>query len=67
MTHINGVPGIPSAVATYSQAVKVNYGAFSILNVAGMIGINAETGALGETLEDQVHNAMKNLKTILEH
>ena len=65
LEHINGVDGLPKALGAYSQATKVKLGDYSMLYVAGMIGINPVTNELHETLADQVKQAMINLGVML--
>ena len=55
LSHVNGVEGLPKAIAAYSSATKVNYGTFSILHGAGVIGINPETDVIPDSVSDQVH------------
>ena len=66
LTHINGIVGLPKALGAYSQATKVNYGSFSMLHVAGLIGINPVTDVIPETLTEQVHQVMINLGAMLK-
>jgi len=51
----------PLAIGAYSQAVLVD----GILYISGQIPINPENGNLVEGIEEETHQVMKNLKTIL--
>lgn len=51
----------PKPIGPYSQGVAVNDYEYT----SGQIGIDPQTGALADTLEDQTHQVMKNLKAIL--
>ncbi len=53
----------PAAVGPYSQAVEVN----GMLYTSGQIALDPATGALvGNTIEEQAEQVMKNLTAILE-
>lgn len=53
----------PAAVGPYSQAVEVN----GMLYTSGQIALDPSTGALvGNTIEEQAEQVMKNLTAILE-
>lgn len=53
----------PAAVGPYSQAVEVN----GILYTSGQIALDPATGALvGNTIEEQAEQVMKNLAAILK-
>jgi 2-iminobutanoate/2-iminopropanoate deaminase len=58
---IIAVPGM-KALGPYSQAVKAN----GFLFVSGQGGINPETGATGETFEEQARQAFLNVERILK-
>lgn len=51
----------PAAVGPYSQAVLVN----GLLFVSGQIPINPADGSVAESIEDQSHQALKNVGAIL--
>jgi len=64
MKYISEVPNAPSAIGPYSPAVIA--GGFAFLS--GQIPINPETGKLvGETIQDQSAQVLKNISSILEH
>ena len=53
----------PAAVGPYSQAVEIN----GIVYTSGQIPLDPATGELvGETIEEQAEQVMKNLEAILE-
>lgn len=52
----------PQASNAYSQAVQTG----NMLFVSGQLPIHAKTGEMPETFLEQVHQALKNLKTIVE-
>ncbi|MBR3243316.1 MAG: RidA family protein [Parasporobacterium sp.] len=53
----------PAAVGPYSQAVTIN----GMLYTSGQIALDPKTGALvGNTIEEQTEQVMKNLVSILE-
>ncbi|MCI6318238.1 MAG: RidA family protein [Rikenellaceae bacterium] len=51
----------PAAVGPYSQAVFVN----GLLFVSGQIPVNPADGSVAESIEDQSHQALKNVGAIL--
>ena len=51
----------PAAVGPYSQAVLVN----GLLFVSGHIPVNPADGSVAESIEDQSHQALKNVGAIL--
>ena len=51
----------PAAVGPYSQAVLVN----GLLFVSGQISVNPADGSVAESIEDQSHQALKNVGAIL--
>lgn len=51
----------PAAVGPYSQAVLVN----GLLLVSGQIPVNPADGSVAESIEDQSHQALKNVGAIL--
>lgn len=53
---------IPKPVGPYSPAVKVGNFVFC----AGQVGRNPTTGEIGTTIEEQTHQALVNLQSILE-
>jgi len=52
----------PEAVGPYSQAIVANGFVFC----SGQVGINPETKTIGETIEEQTHQVVKNLKAVIE-
>jgi 2-iminobutanoate/2-iminopropanoate deaminase len=52
----------PSVVGPYSQAIEAN----GFLFCAGQIGINPKTGNLALDIEEQTHQAMKNIQAVLQ-
>jgi 2-iminobutanoate/2-iminopropanoate deaminase len=53
----------PAAVGPYSQAVKVG----DLVYTAGQIGMVPATGAIaGDTIEEQTHQVLQNLKAVLD-
>ncbi|MCX6281872.1 MAG: RidA family protein [Bacteroidetes bacterium] len=63
MKRIISTPDAPKAIATYSQAVEAN----GMLFISGQIAIDPNTGKLvGEGIEDQTRQVMKNIGAILE-
>ena len=51
----------PAAIGPYSQAVKI--GAFVF--TSGQLGMDPASGALLDSIEEQAHQAFKNLSAIL--
>ena len=51
----------PAAVGPYSQAVLVN----GLLFVSGQIPVNPADGSVAESIEDQSHQALKNVGATL--
>ena len=51
----------PAALGPYSQAIEVN----GLIYTSGVIGINPETGKVGETVEEQTKQVLENLKGLL--
>lgn len=51
----------PAAVGPYSQAVLVN----GLLFVSGQIPVNPADGSVAESIEEQSHQALKNVGAIL--
>ncbi len=52
----------PAVVGPYSQAIETN----GILFCAGQIGIDPKTNNLVEGIENQTHQVMKNIQSVLE-
>ena len=51
----------------FSAATKVNFGEFSMIYTSGQLGVDPSTGDLvSDDVEDQVKQAIENLKSILE-
>ena len=61
MKKIIAIDKAPAAVGPYSQAVLVN----GLLFVSGQIPVNPADGSVAESLEDQSHQALKNVGAIL--
>jgi len=53
---------IPKPIGPYSPAVKAG----SFIFCAGQVGRNPATGEIGTTIEEQTHQALVNLQSILE-
>ena len=53
---------IPKPIGPYSPAVKAG----SFVFCAGQVGRNPATGEIGTTIEEQTHQALVNLQSILE-
>lgn len=53
---------VPEAVGPYSQAVRTG----DILFCSGQLGVNRETGQLGEGIEAQTRQAFQNINHLLE-
>ncbi len=51
----------PAAIGPYSQALDTG----NMLFISGQIPINPETGAMPETVEEQAHQVLTNIKNIL--
>jgi 2-iminobutanoate/2-iminopropanoate deaminase len=51
----------PSAIGPYSQAICTG----NRLYISGQLGVDASTGTLPETFEEQAGNVMKNIKFLL--
>jgi 2-iminobutanoate/2-iminopropanoate deaminase len=63
--HINHVPGYPAPHSPYSHAVVANGFVF----VSGQIAVRPGGGSLevvGTTMQEQTHQALNNVKAILE-
>jgi 2-iminobutanoate/2-iminopropanoate deaminase len=63
--HINSVPGYPAPHSPYSHAVVANGFVF----VSGQIAVRPDGGSLqvvGPTMQEQTHQALNNVKAILE-
>ena len=61
MKRIIATDKAPAAVGPYSQAVLVN----GLLFVSGQIPVNPADGSVAESIEDQSHQALKNVGAIL--
>lgn len=53
---------IPKPIGPYSPAVKAG----SFVFCAGQVGRNPATGVIGTTIEEQTHQTLVNLQSILE-
>ena len=58
-------PNVPQPIGSYSAGTKVYYNGFSIIETAGQIGMDPQTGDLIEGLEAQVEQAIKNLEALI--
>jgi 2-iminobutanoate/2-iminopropanoate deaminase len=62
--YINDVETAPKAIGPYSQAVLSDNFVF----LSGQIPINPETGQLiGQNIEEQANQVLKNIRSILSH
>ncbi len=52
----------PAAIGPYSQAIRVN----GFVYTSGQLGLDPETGELKEGVQEQTHQAFKNIKAILQ-
>lgn len=53
----------PAAIGPYSQAIEIG----NLLFISGQMPIDPETGEMaGQTVTEQAHQAMKNVRAILE-
>lgn len=52
----------PGAIGPYSQAIEAN----GMIFVSGQLPINAVTGTMAETIEEQSRQSLENVKHILE-
>ena len=52
----------PAAIGPYSQAIMAG----NLLFTSGQLGLNPETGALPETVEEQTKQSLKNVQAMLE-
>jgi 2-iminobutanoate/2-iminopropanoate deaminase len=52
----------PAAIGPYSQAIMAG----NLLFTSGQLGLNPETGALPETIEEQTKQSLQNVQAILE-
>ena len=60
---IIATPHAPSAIGTYSQAVKVG----NLVFMSGQIALNPETMQMvNETVEAEIHQVFKNLSAVAE-
>ena len=51
----------PAAIGPYSQAVKIG----ALVFTSGQLGMDPATGKLPDSIEEQAHQAFKNLSAIL--
>jgi len=62
--YISDAPNAPKAIGPYSQAVVTGNTAF----FAGQIPLNPATGEIvGDGIEDQTNQVMKNIEGVLKH
>ena len=52
----------PAALGPYSQGISAG----NLVFTAGQIPVNPETGTIPETIEEQAHQAFKNVMAVLE-
>ena len=52
----------PAAIGPYSQAIMAG----GLLYTSGQLGLDPETGALPESIEEQTKQSLKNIQAILE-
>lgn len=52
----------PAAIGPYSQAIMAG----GLLYTSGQLGLDPDTGALMETIEEQTKQSLKNIQAILE-
>ena len=52
----------PAAIGPYSQAIRVN----GFVYTSGQLGLDPETGELKDGVQEQTHQAFKNIQAILE-
>ena len=52
----------PAAIGPYSQAIRVN----GFVYTSGQLGLDPETGELKAGVQEQTHQAFKNIQAILE-
>jgi 2-iminobutanoate/2-iminopropanoate deaminase len=63
MKKIVHTPSAPKALGPYSQAVVAN----GMVYCSGQIGLVPSTGVMaGDSVEEQTHQVLKNLKNVLE-
>ena len=51
----------PAALGPYSQAIAVD----GVVYTSGVIGVDPQTGAAGETIQEQTEQALQNLREVL--
>ncbi len=52
----------PKAIGPYSQAIEID----GFLFTAGQIGIDPSTGEMGQSVEEQAEQALKNIMNVLK-
>ena len=52
----------PAAIGPYSQAIMAG----GLLYTSGQLGLDPDTGALPETIEEQTKQSLKNIQAIME-
>ena len=62
MKEIVSTTHAPAAIGPYSQAVRHG----GLIFTSGQLPINAETGAMPQTVEEQTKQSLENVKAILE-
>ena len=56
----------PKPIGSYSAGTKLHLQGFSIIQTAGQIGLDPESGELIEDFDGQVNQAMMNLQALIE-
>ncbi|MCT4621714.1 MAG: RidA family protein [Marinisporobacter sp.] len=52
----------PGAIGPYSQAVKIN----NLVYTSGQLPIDADTGVMPQTIEEQTRQSLKNVEAIIK-
>lgn len=55
-------PDAPKAIGPYSQAIEID----GFLFTAGQIGIDPSNGEMGQSVEEQAEQALKNIMNVLK-
>ncbi|NDW11367.1 RidA family protein [Bacteroides sp. 214] len=62
MKKVINSPKAPGAIGPYSQAIEAN----GLVFVSGQLPINAVTGEMPESIEEQTRQSLENMRFILE-
>ena len=62
MKKVISTPKAPAAIGPYSQAVELN----GTLFVSGQLPVNPADGTMPESIEEQTHQSLRNIRAILE-